>query len=240
MPRKIANSKRFINAYNAIDYALRTIYNIKRATSFSDAVRRAAVNNVLIKKYEEKLIDYGRLRNSIVHGNGNIIIAEPHDEVTEEIEHIANLITIPPTAISVAKNENIVGVEADDNLKKVMQVCHENGYRNLPVFKGEAIIGVANLTYIADAIAQLTTTNKSVDKFIQDTKIEEILKQKQGVEYYLIASENYTVEQALDDFAKNRHLSAIVFTKRGTNLERPIGILTTADIIELNRIIDEY
>ena len=69
--KEILNSARFLSAYNTIDYSLRTIFNQKRSTSFSDAVRRASKQNSLVAKFEDDLIDFGRLRNSIVH-TGNV------------------------------------------------------------------------------------------------------------------------------------------------------------------------
>ena len=61
------NAERFLTAYNVIDYSLRTIYDFKRSMSFSDVVRRSVVLNSVVRKYEEDLIDFGRLRNAIIH-----------------------------------------------------------------------------------------------------------------------------------------------------------------------------
>ena len=81
------NAERFITAYNSIDYSLRTIYNFKRSMSFSDVIRRGVVLNSVVRKYEEDLIDFGRLRNAIIHqGNSKYTIAEPHDDIVEKIE----------------------------------------------------------------------------------------------------------------------------------------------------------
>ena len=59
-----SNSTRFLEAYNRLDKGLRDIYGIKPAISFSDCIRRASTVNSVIKKYEETLIEYGRLRNA--------------------------------------------------------------------------------------------------------------------------------------------------------------------------------
>ena len=87
---KKSNADRFIAAFNDIDYSLRTIYDFKRSTSFSDIVRRSVVLNSVVRKYEEDLIDFGRLRNAIIHnGNSKYTIAEPHTEIVEKIEKLA-------------------------------------------------------------------------------------------------------------------------------------------------------
>ena len=56
------NSERFIAAYNRLDKTIRDIYNFKPALTFSDVVRKSAEVNYVVKKYEDDLIDYGRIR----------------------------------------------------------------------------------------------------------------------------------------------------------------------------------
>ena len=98
--KKESNAKRFIDAYNNIDYALKTRYGLNRAMGFSDLIRKAVVINYIVRRYEDDLIDYGRLRNAIVHSNSeDFIIAEPHTSVVENIEHIEKLLTTPPLAL---------------------------------------------------------------------------------------------------------------------------------------------
>ena len=86
--KTISHARRFINAYNQIDYALRVQHNFKRSMGFSDMIRRAVSLNHIVRKYEDDLIDFGRLRNAIIHGsNDDILIAEPHEDVVFKIEH---------------------------------------------------------------------------------------------------------------------------------------------------------
>lgn len=86
-PSSSTNAKRFINAYNQIDSGLRALYNQKRSMSFAELIRNSVNENHVVRKYEDDLIDFGRLRNAIVHkSNDDFIIAEPHIEVVEKIE----------------------------------------------------------------------------------------------------------------------------------------------------------
>ena len=41
--------------------------SIKASLGFGEVVRKVAPINSIIKKYEDDLIEYGRLRNAIVH-----------------------------------------------------------------------------------------------------------------------------------------------------------------------------
>ena len=96
----ISNAKRFVQAYNTIDQSLRQRHNIRRSLSFSDMIRKTVVVDYIVRKYEDQLIDYGRLRNAIIHNsNDDFLIAEPHTEVVEEFEKIAALVSAPPKVI---------------------------------------------------------------------------------------------------------------------------------------------
>ena len=57
------NAKRFISAYNQIDQSLRAQCDLGKSMSYTEAVRKVARTNAFVKKYEDILIDYGRLRN---------------------------------------------------------------------------------------------------------------------------------------------------------------------------------
>ena len=83
-------------------------------------------------------------------------------------------------------------------------------------------------------------TKKKIDKFIAETKIEEILNASNNLNYYEVVSKDATIEEVLNLFTKNRKLIAVLITKTGTLNETPIGIVTSADVISLNDILDNY
>ena len=76
--KDLSNAQRFLQSYNNIDYTIRTRYNLNRSMGFSELIRRSVALNYIVRKYEDDLIDFGRLRNAIVHGNEDYIMAEPH------------------------------------------------------------------------------------------------------------------------------------------------------------------
>ena len=94
--KKNSLAERFINCFNKVDYTLKAKYNFNRSMGFSDLIRRTVALNYVVRKYEDELIDYGRLRNAIVHSsNDKMIIAEPHEDVVEKFEKIEKLINSP-------------------------------------------------------------------------------------------------------------------------------------------------
>ena len=233
-------AKRFIDAYNKIDYALRTVYKQKRSLTFSDAVRKSVSQNSVIRKYEDDLIDYGRLRNAIVHShNPNVVMAEPHEDIVEKIEKIAEIVSEPPRVVSVVR-KNVEGVEGKQSVKDVIIFAQERGYSNIPVYENEAIIGVANLNLLTRGLGLLLKSGVSIDEYFEKTQIKDVIEKMKELPYYTIKSEKCTVEEALDAFYNNRKLTCIIITKNGNFLEKPIGIVTSADIIDLNDVIEDY
>ena len=74
------NSKRFLDAYNNIDYTLKTRQNLNRSMGFSDLIRKTSTTNYIVKKYEDDLVDYGRLRNAIIHNNNEDFVIEKSNQ----------------------------------------------------------------------------------------------------------------------------------------------------------------
>ena len=133
------NSKRFIDAYNSIDYALKKRYNLNRSMGFSDLIRKAAALNYTIRKYEDDLVDYGRLRNAIIHNSDDFVIAEPHDSVVENIEHIEKLIVTPPLAIETVASKDVKTINSERSMRDVITLIAESGFSNIPVYNNSFI-----------------------------------------------------------------------------------------------------
>lgn len=241
MDKKQTNAKRFINAYNSIDYAIRIQHNFKRSMSFSEVVRKSVPINFIVRKYEDDLVDFGRLRNAIIHNsNEQFVIAEPHDDVVEKIEHIAQLLTTPPKAINAIIDRDVLCVQNDVSLKDVIKLIATSEFSNIPVFKNGGLIGVANGQRILDVLGRQIVKNKNIDDFISNITIEDVLLEPVPYKNYDVVSKEATIEEILNLFNKNRKLLTVLITKSGTLNETPIGIVTTSDIIYLNEILDNY
>lgn len=237
----MSNAERFLKAYNAIDHGLRNQYNFKRAMAFTDVIRRSVLINSVVRKYEDDLIDYSRLRNAIVHsGNENDIIAEPHLNVVEKLEHIAKLVCTPPKAIESICRKDVLCVSASDKLKSVIELISKSGYSNLPVYDGEKLIGIANGQRLLDALGRAMLNDRNAEAFINKMTIGEIVSNQISDTYYAISDENITLEQALNLFYKNRKMLVILITKNGSDYEKPLGIISVADIMDINSILENY
>lgn len=236
-----SNATRFVNAYNQIDYSLRTQYNFKRSMNFSDLIRRSVLVNHVVRKYEDDLIDYGRLRNAIIHrSNDNITIAEPHDSVVENIEKIARLITTPPNALQTICHEDVLTVENSVSIKDVVGLMAKRSFSNIPIYKDGTLLGVANGQKILEYIGSQINQKQNIDQVISSTPIEQILQFNSVFKQYEVLPANSTIEVVLDLFNKNRKLLAVLITKTGSMQEPPLGIITTSNIVDMNNILENY
>lgn len=236
-----SNAERFIIAYNQIDHSLRTIYGFKRSISFADLIRKAVLMNSVVRKYEDELIDYGRLRNSIVHKtNPNYVIAEPHEEVVEDFEQISRLISTPPTALSrVCKYEVLVS-DSGVIIQDILKLMAETGFKNIPVYRDKTMIGVAVGSEILERLGKCVIDNINIDDFIKKTPIENVILRPDESLIYKVTDKNLTIERALNFFYLNRRLQLIIITEHGRLNERPLGVVTVADILDMNAVLENY
>lgn len=236
-----SNAMRFLSAFNNIDYTIKTRYNMNRSMGFSEAVRKAVAFNYTVRKYEDDLISYGRLRNAIVHDNGDFVIAEPHTDVVEKIEKIEKLLTTPPRALDVVARRDVLTVNSSKSMREVIMLIAESNYSNIPVFNDEnEIIGIANGQKILDSFGKYLLAGGKSDVFLDSVKIEDMLSKIENSNYYAFANQDITVEQALSLFHQNSKLLAILVTKNGGAKEKPLGILTGGDALKMNKILENY
>ena len=235
------NAERFISAYNTIDYSLRTIYDFKRSMSFSDVIRRSVVLNSVVRKYEDDLIDYGRLRNAIIHsGNKDYIIAEPHDEIVEKIEKIATLISEPPLALDRVGNKEVITIVSDMKLAKAIELIYRTGYANLPVYDNYKLLGVLNARKIINLLGDIISKGQNLQEYIERVSVGEIMESMGEDYYFMVADEGLTVDEAMNSFENNRKLLIILITKDGKDTGKPLGIISSVDIIDMKKILDIY
>lgn len=238
---KQSNAARFIKSYNLIDNALRTQNDMRHSISYTEAVRRAARKNGIVKKYEDVLVDYGRLRNAIVHNSTDeFVIAEPHLDVVENFERLATLICSPPLAVNTVCNKNFKSLTSDISLRKLIEFFYKSGHSNIPIYKEDMLIGVANANKIIRTLGKLLIDKDDLETYMNSTSIEEALKQQDEINYYTIAEETITLDKVMNLFSENRKLLIIIITKTGSLLEPPIGIVSVADIMDINSILENY
>lgn len=235
-----SNALRFINAYNKIESALRTQNNFGTSVTYSEAVRRASRNNSIVRKYEDDLVSYGMLRNAIVHNsNDQYVIAEPFDEVVNDYEHIASLICTPPLAMNTTCVKHVKCVDANITLKDALIYMSKTGYSSFPVFKDGMLVGVANSGKLSLEMGKRLANGENLSEFLS-SHIGDVVKHVGEENFYTIVDKNVTIDKVMNLFAENRKLAVVLITPRGSLVEVPIGIIAVSDILEINKVLDDY
>ena len=234
----MSNAIDFISAYNTIDSRLRAIYRGKGNLQFSDLVRRCAEFNNTVRKYEDDLLLCARLRNVIVHDSKkDRIIAEPCDDLTRLICHVAELLSMPPR-LSVLREKNVTGIDAEATLAEALVRIAQTNYSNLPVYRKDRMIGILNNRRVVRVVGQALERGEDVDVFLQ-TPCSQILQAEDMNRFYRVLGRSDTVQEAIDAFEDNRKLLAVVVTESGDAGDRIVNLLTSADIPMLIRILEE-
>lgn len=233
-----SNSKRFLTAYNNIDYSIRAKYNMNRSMGFSELIRKAVALNYVIRKYEDELIDFGRLRNAIIHNNEDYIIAEPHIKVVEKIEKIEKILTTPPNALTTVCRRDVLTAVNTLTLREMIKLISSSGYSNIPVYKDKELIGVANGKKILQYLGNELLTNEDANELLDNQNIGSLLENMNDNLYYEVVPASITVEQALRLFQENNKLLVVLVTAKGGTREPPLGILTGSDVITMNNVLE--
>ena len=236
-----ANEAAFLSAYNKVDAQLRALYNFGGGQSFTDIVRRSAEKNSVVRRYENDLAEYARLRNAIVHQSMNgQIIAIPCDEVTEKMERIAQLLSAPPRIRDALPEKKIVSIEASLSLRQAVLLVSRTGHSNLPVYEGKRMVGIVNNRRIIRELGAVLARGQSVDSFLSETPVGDVLDESDMFVYYRYLPETATLEEVLTAFEENKKLIAVVVSERGRMGERIRNFITPADLVHVNRKLEDY
>jgi len=227
------NAKRFIDAYNRTDKALHARFGLKPSMSFTDAVRRAASLSTVVRRFEDDLVDYGRLRNAIVHNSDlSQAIAEPHDDVTARFEHIADILETPPMASGIAHRAATVTRNA--RLSDAVKKMSERDYSNMPVLDNGGVVGVLTNK---DIVKFTAAHFGALDAAFSAATVGDAATD--GNIYYAVMPD-CTVDEILQAFEKNRRMLMIILTDNGKSSGNITGVVTTGDIAVISKMLDTY
>ena len=234
----MSNAIEFISAFNIIDSRMRAIYRGKGNLQFSDLVRRCAEFQMTIRKYEEDLLLCARLRNVIVHeSRKDRIIAEPCDELTRLICHVAELLQSPPQ-LSLLKPKKVTFLSSETELGQAIEKISKTNYSNLPVYRGGRMLGVLNNRRVVRVVGQALERGENVGDVLQ-TPCADVLHEDDMFRFYKVLGKENTVQEAIDAFEENRKLLAVLVTSSGYVGDKIVNLLTSADIPQLIRMLEE-
>ncbi|MGJ7913025.1 CBS domain-containing protein [Neobacillus sp. LXY-1] len=231
-------SERFEVAYNQVHEALRGIVKINDER-FVVLVKVGAKKYQVIETFKKDLEQYARLRNAIVHEKMEVgfYIAEPNAKVVNHIEKIANILSKPNYAISIA-SKNVVSFDYNDRILKVTAAIKEHGYSKFPIYKNKSCIGLLTASSIMKWMA-MNMENGLVN--LADIHVSDIMKLEKNHPIDFVSKEIniFDVENIFEKAHKKKSkLEAVIITENGNADEKPLGIVTPWDLIEIDYTVD--
>ena len=168
---KYANAERFLKSYNKIESQLKILYGGPPTQAFTDLVKRCSDRNITVRRYENELIDYGKLRNAIVHrvGGEELFIANPSDDVVDTLEYIACQLCRPPAVVDAFKGRKIASVFADKPLLDAVRTFAASEKKTLIVYDHGVMAGVLNAYYLYRLLAARAEAGENLTESLQNT-----------------------------------------------------------------------
>lgn len=233
------NGKRFLRSYNRIEAHLRGRYTVKASQSFTDLIKRCSDLNIVVRRYQDDLIDFGKLRNAIVHRDTiDEFIALPCDNVVERIEQIERELCTPPTVLQVINNKKIIYVYADSTIKTAILAFAEYKVRTLPVYDHGTMIGAINVRKLVACIGRAVEEGWDLNEYILTKHCQDVLS-IDDLKAYAFMPKETTVPEAFRAFEKN-HILAVFITETGTIGEKVYTIVTTSDFPLMNKYMETF
>ncbi|WP_186577329.1 CBS domain-containing protein [Aquibacillus kalidii] len=230
------NVHRFEAAYNRIHNKLMELVSKSSDHAAYGEVLQAArkLHNVVRYNYDT-LKQFGKLRNALVHRKvrQDFYIAEPHQEIVQEIERICELMYEPPLALSIA-SQPVTSFHPTTSIQTILEAINDSGFSQFPIVNEIGFHGLLT----EGGIAKWLSCN-IIDSLVSlhDVTAKDILEYEKphNVKFLDRNSSIYDLEAIFEtSFDDNKKLEAILITHSGSKKQKPIGIVTSWDLVKID------
>ena len=225
-----SNGDRFESAYNKIDALLRKKVGGTKPLSFSFLVNEAASKDATVRMYRDDLLEYGELRNAIVHDRGRapVLLADPREDVVQKIENIWNRLSHPRILRSLAGAVQLRIFPANAVLAEPLSYMRANDFSQVIALSDEKhrVLSTEGIAHWLEA-----KSNEDIISLAEARLGDALNFEPTDSCVYLKADD--TVDRAREVFANDigkRVFSALV-TEHGSAKEKPINIVTPWDFV---------
>ena len=225
-----SNGERFEAAYNKIDALLRKKIGGAKTHSFSSVVTETANRDPTVRKNKDDLLEFGDLRNAIVHdrGKASVLLADPREDVVKKIEEIWNHLSHPRILRSLARRTPLRIFAPSEVLVESLSYMRKNDFSQVIAFRDEKYLVLS-----AEGIAHWLEAKAKEDIIaLSEARLSDVLH-FEPTDSCVYLKANDTVDRAREVFANDigkRVFSALV-TEHGSAKEKPINIVTPWDFV---------
>jgi len=226
----MTNAERFLDAFARIERRVKRLAGARPTEAFSAVLGQAVRANSAVRRYQDDLREFAELRNALVHRrSGGEIIAEPHDAVTAEIEHIADLVTAPPPAMRLFARR-VRTIDEGAPLTEALAIMRRGGFAQIPVERHGRFVALLTADVLTRWIAA-STDGDLPD--LDSVSVGEVCQYARDAEWDFLPR-TASVFDALERFRRpervGRRLYALLITEHGLPNEGLLGIITVADL----------
>lgn len=229
-------SERFEVAFNQIHSWLQK--NIRHAGTdkFTDLLKSGFPVHSIVRKYYHDLKMFGRLRNSIVHDKVELgyYIAEPHKAVVEQIEKIAYQLTQPRAALSIASKPVFYYFE-NTKLSDILTVIRKKSHSIFPIYDDNGYKWLLTTDCIIRWFADHMDDGNSIH--LNEVKVKDLypLSKPHCVEFADQDAGMFEIEEIFEKYhMKKKKLEAVLITETGESNHKPLAIVTSWDLVEID------
>ncbi|RHW41534.1 hypothetical protein D1B31_07370 [Neobacillus notoginsengisoli] len=228
-------SERFEVAFNQIHAELKKLEQNAETDQFLELLHRVKNRHAPIRRYFDDLKSYAKLRNALVHEKSrkNFYIAEPHPEIVEQIESIAEFLRVPPSILTVA-SKPVKTFEADEDVKDALMEMEKHEFTQYPIYE--------------DGRFKFLMTESGLRRYfaskLKGAKIDLAGQKLRDVQKYERTNTVKVVSQGMNIFElqdlydsraeEENKLEAVIITENGSHKEKPIGIVSSWDLIKMD------
>jgi CBS domain-containing protein len=231
----------FLAAFNEIEDCFRATLAADEHVDFAALTRAYAERKRLPFRQRDALIAFASLRNAISHGRyfGGLPIAEPVQEVVDQIEQLRDQIKSPPRALAVLGVMNVFAVRPDEPISAALDHVRSFDYSQLPVYGELGYSAILTTNAIARWLAHQLSINVGL---AEDEPVSRVLEFAEPHERALLLRRNISVAEAIDRLAHGgpagTAVTALIITDNGKNTEKPLAVVVADDLPALTAALE--
>jgi predicted transcriptional regulator len=219
----------FLEHFNRLESALKTKLKKNNHVPYSVLVHEASLKDVFIKKHKSMLNSLGDLRNVLVHGEGNDIIAIPSEAAVSTLIAIVEKYA-SPTPLYNMINHKVVRTQSDRSLADALILMRKHDYTKIPVYNGHTYIGLLSGNIVARWMANHIEESGEIKESLKDVTLETLLTLYEKTDTVVFIPKDMDIYDFIRLSRKQKSkLSLYIMTQTGDRNEKPLGIITAYD-----------
>ena len=237
----MSNSDKFLSLFNRLTKRLEEINQSRRHQNFRALLAQTSRHHQLVREHFDDLKEMAELRTAIVHKTTRQAIAEPSNEVVEQLQQIYTLLTKPPTVMSIASHP-VYTCDLKDLVVSVVAKMATEGFEHVPVYERGKFIGVFSgpvlFKWLAAQRGRATCDWTTLDMTALKSYLDSPGAPVNGYKFVGQKTDVFAVQDDFLAFANERQrLGAVFVTKTGRSNEKIVGVVASGSLPKIRRLI---